>query len=284
MVRRSVPASSRWVAKLCRRVWTVTCLPSPAASARPGHSLVTPCRGDRSIRARCPGRATGSGGPPSSTRGGSASNRGESIDVAVLLTLGLADADDHPPAVDVVDAQGHDLGDAEPGGVGGHEDGTVLEAGDRLEELSDLVGAQDDGELLLLLGRDDVVHDPFLAEGDAVEEPQGGNGLAVIAPGDVLLLDEEEEIGPDIGCGPSAGATCRSAWRRWRRARRRFRWSGARSCGVSCPRSFAVAAVSWQAPQDGSGRGRRRAENQVCGHVPYLRHSSESRNRRRHGG
>src|SRR4051812_27783344 len=32
-------------------------------------------------------------------------------DVAVLLSLGLADADDHPPAVDVVDAQGHDLGD-----------------------------------------------------------------------------------------------------------------------------------------------------------------------------
>jgi steroid delta-isomerase-like uncharacterized protein len=33
MVLRSVPASRRWVAKLCRRVWTVTCLPSPAAQA-----------------------------------------------------------------------------------------------------------------------------------------------------------------------------------------------------------------------------------------------------------
>src|SRR5262249_22205998 len=29
MVRRSVPSSSRWVAKLWRRVWTVTCLSRP---------------------------------------------------------------------------------------------------------------------------------------------------------------------------------------------------------------------------------------------------------------
>ena len=43
---------------------------------------------------------------------------GREHDVAVLVALGLADADDHPPAVDVVDAKGDDLGDAEPGGVG----------------------------------------------------------------------------------------------------------------------------------------------------------------------
>ena len=32
--------------------------------------------------------------------------------VAVLAALALADADDHALAVDVVDAEGHDLGDA----------------------------------------------------------------------------------------------------------------------------------------------------------------------------
>ena len=31
MMRMSVPASSRWVAKLCRSVWTVTGLAKPAA-------------------------------------------------------------------------------------------------------------------------------------------------------------------------------------------------------------------------------------------------------------
>ena len=33
MTRMSTPCSSRWVAKLCRNVWTVTDLLSPAASA-----------------------------------------------------------------------------------------------------------------------------------------------------------------------------------------------------------------------------------------------------------
>jgi hypothetical protein len=95
---------------------------------------------------------------------------GREHDVAVLSPLGLADADDHPPTVDVGDAQGHDLGDAETGGRGGHEDGAVLEAVDRLEELSDLVGAQDHGELLRLPGGDEIVQDPVLSECGAVEE------------------------------------------------------------------------------------------------------------------
>jgi hypothetical protein len=52
---------------------------------------------------------------------------GREHDVAVLATLALADADDHTFAVDVVDAEGGDLGDAESSGVGGHEQGTVLD-------------------------------------------------------------------------------------------------------------------------------------------------------------
>ena len=118
--------------------------------------------------------------------------------VAVLAALALADADDHPLAVDVVDAQGDDLGDPQPGGVGGHEDGAVLEADDGREEPGDLVGAEDDGELLGLLGAGDALQDPVRAEGDLVEEPQGGDGLVVVAPGDVLLLDEVEEVGADV--------------------------------------------------------------------------------------
>ena len=35
-------------------------------------------------------------------------------------------------------------------------------------------------------------------EGDLVEEPEGGDGLVVDAPGDVLLLDEVEEVGADV--------------------------------------------------------------------------------------
>ena len=62
--------------------------------------------------------------------------------------------------VDVLDAQGHDLGEPQPGGVGGHEDGAVLEVAGGGEELGDLLEAQDDGELPGDLGADDAVVDP----------------------------------------------------------------------------------------------------------------------------
>jgi hypothetical protein len=42
---------------------------------------------------------------------------------------------------DVGNMQGHDLRDTESGAVGRHEDGPVLEAGDRSENLADLSGA-----------------------------------------------------------------------------------------------------------------------------------------------
>ena len=73
-------------------------------------------------------------------------------DVAVLAALGLSDADDHAFAVDVVDPEADDLGEPEAGGVGGHEDGAVLDADEGGEERGDLVGAEDDGEPLGLLG------------------------------------------------------------------------------------------------------------------------------------
>ena len=130
MVRMSVPASSRWVAKLCRRVWTVTCLPSPAASARPGTACCTvPAVMGRS--GTLPGEEPLGRAGRLPVLAEDREQPGREHHVAVLAPLGLADADDHPLAVDVVDAQGHDLGDAQPGGVGGHEDGAVLEAGDR---------------------------------------------------------------------------------------------------------------------------------------------------------
>ena len=64
------------------------------------------------------------------------------------------------------------------------------------------VGAQDDGELLLLLGRDHALHDPVLAEGDAVKEPQGAEGLVVIAPGGVLLLGRGRGDRRGLPAGP----------------------------------------------------------------------------------
>ena len=104
-----------------------------------------------------------------------------------------------------------------------------LRSGTAVEEPDQLVGAQDDGELLRLLGTDDVLDDPILAQGDAVEELQGAAGLVVVAPG--------ERAAPGPGGGGTRGpaqargarARCRSTGRKWRRTRRRSGWSaGAR--------------------------------------------------------
>jgi hypothetical protein len=75
----------------------------------------------------------------------------------------------------------------------------VIEVGDRLEEPDHLLGAEDDRELPGPLGAGDAREEFVPAEGDVVEEAEGTDRLVVIAPGDVLLLDEMDEIGADLG-------------------------------------------------------------------------------------
>ena len=126
-------------------------------------------------------------------------------DVAILGPLGLTDANDHALAIDVVDAQGQDLGDSKAGGVGGHEDGPMAKAGDRLEEASDLLEAQDDRELGLTAGAGQAVEAPVLAECDAVEELEGTQGLVVGARGDLPVVGELKQVGPDLGSSQEFG-------------------------------------------------------------------------------
>ena len=120
MVRRSVPDSSRWVAKLWRSVWTVTCLPKPAARRAAGADLAHAAGGEGPIgHGAREEEVARPGGLPVGAED-LQQPRGEH-DVAVLLPLAAADADDHARAVDVLDAQAGDLGDPQPGGIGGHE-------------------------------------------------------------------------------------------------------------------------------------------------------------------
>ena len=119
-------------------------------------------------------------------------------DVPVLVSLGLADADDHALAINVVDAKVTDLREPQPGGVGGHQDGPVLEVSNSLEELDQFIKAQNDRQLFLLLGADNGLDDPIPAQGDAVEELQGAAGLVEIAPGDMTLLHQIEQVRADL--------------------------------------------------------------------------------------
>ena len=63
------------------------------------------------------------------------------------------------------------------------------------------------------------------AQGDAVEELQGAAGLVIVAPGDVPLLDEVEQVGADLLGAEALGRACRSGGRSGRRTRRRPGWS-----------------------------------------------------------
>ena len=70
----------------------------------------------------------------------------------------------------------------------------MLEIVGRLEEPDQLVGTEDDGESLGHLGAGNFLDDPIHTQGYAVEELQGRANLAVVAPGDVMLLDEVEQV------------------------------------------------------------------------------------------
>ena len=118
-----------------------------------------------------PGSPCGDGGPPVVTE--QDQQPGREHDVAILGSLGLTDADDHALAIDVVDAQAQDLGDPQAGGVGGHEDGPMPDAGDGLEEASDFVEAQNDRQLGLASRTGETVEAPVPTQCDPVEEFQG---------------------------------------------------------------------------------------------------------------
>jgi hypothetical protein len=118
-------------------------------------------------------------------------------DVAVLLALALADAQNHAFAVDVLGAKGDNLGDAQAAGIDGREQGPVLESADGREELSNFGLAEDDGQPFGLLLTGEAVEVPVTPQGDAVEEDQGAADLVEQAEGN-LLLDEVDEEGTHL--------------------------------------------------------------------------------------
>ena len=118
--------------------------------------------------------------------------------IAILAPLALTNAKNHSLAVDVLDAQGNDLRDPQACGIGGHEDGAVLDTDDGRKEPGHFLETEHDGEPFGLFGANNAYEDPLPTEDDFVEEPQGGDGLIVDTPGDLLLLDEVEQVGADL--------------------------------------------------------------------------------------
>ena len=97
MTRMSTPCSSRWVANLCRNVWTVTDLLSPAASAgqlqRPlGHRPGRIAAGKQPVRWPCRSPVVAK----------NAEQLAGQDPIAILAPFALPHADHHARAVDIL--------------------------------------------------------------------------------------------------------------------------------------------------------------------------------------
>jgi hypothetical protein len=91
-------------------------------------------------------------------------------DEAVLVPLGLLDAQDHPLAVDVADLEPDHLRDPKARRVDARQQRPVLEILDDSQQLRHLLAAEHHGELPGLLGVGDGLDRPLLPQGDPVEK------------------------------------------------------------------------------------------------------------------
>jgi hypothetical protein len=110
----------------------------------------------------------------------------------------LVHTDHHALAVDIGDLQVYDLGNTQARGVRGHQDGALLETGDRLEEGGDLLQAQDDRQSERLLRQRKVLVAPGSLECHAVEEAQCADRWTEAGGGQLALLAKMDEPGADL--------------------------------------------------------------------------------------
>ena len=118
-------------------------------------------------------------------------------DIAVLAAFALLDADQHALAVNVGDLERNHLRRAQPGAVGDAQRSLVFDAGRRLQEPRDLLGAEDDRQPLRLVDERSMGCDVAPSERDAEKEPQRRHG-DVMRPGADAAPDEMQLEEPDV--------------------------------------------------------------------------------------
>ena len=98
-------------------------------------------------------------------------------DVAILAALALGHPDHHPLVVERGGLQTNGFGDAQAGGVAGRQDRLVFDVFDAAEKMENLSSAENDRQLLGLLGSGDARFQvPASLESNIVEEAKGGSG------------------------------------------------------------------------------------------------------------
>src|SRR5262249_14626562 len=93
--------------------------------------------------------------------------------LARLVAFAVRDAEHHSLLVDVLQTHAAQLGAAHTGGVQGHEDGAVAEVGGGVDEAGYLLGAEDEGNLILMsAGQREILARIAVAQNLVIEETQ----------------------------------------------------------------------------------------------------------------
>ena len=183
MMRISVPRSSRWVAKLCLSVCTVTRLSMPAA-ARADRQAAYSTWTSIDLLELAAGKQPVLRPRQTPVGAQNAKQLRRQHDGAVLATLAVLDPDHHPPAVDVADLQADHLGGAQPRRIGRRQRGARLQAWHCLEKPHHLIGTQHHRQLARLPRIRDPLGNLVMAKRDAIEEPQSADRLVQSRPRD----------------------------------------------------------------------------------------------------
>ena len=106
-----------------------------------------------------------------------------------LFAFALSHPDEHAFRIDITHVQGHDIGDAQAGSVGGHQGGTITNGGDMLEELGYFGRAEDYRQLVRHPASREGVFGPRRLQGYVIEEFSGCHEVVDRFGGILALVD-----------------------------------------------------------------------------------------------
>ena len=175
MRRRSAPASSRCVAKQCRRVWGCTFFFRPARRSGLLAGIPDDLAVDRRIGVVVVGKQ-----PDSWLSLQAAPVLAQSFeefraehDIPVSAPLAALDVNDHALAVNVADFESGQLGTPHPGGIEGHQQNALVGRASGIDESRNFFWAENRGEAMALFRIGSFLNVPGLFERLDVEKPQG---------------------------------------------------------------------------------------------------------------
>ena len=118
--------------------------------------------------------------------------------ISVLLAFALPDPDQHALGIDIAHVQGHHLGDAQAGAVGGHQRGAIANGRDMLEELGYFDLAEDYRQFVWHAGARQHIFRPGRFQSHVVEKFRRRYELVDGLGRQAALVGQVQLIFPDL--------------------------------------------------------------------------------------